>query len=128
MANFRKVLTSAAVFSLTVLVMAACAPKEIITDLTVVGQTDADSYSEGPITMQVNEAMTLEGRLRFDDDTTRPVEGAIMGWSSENEAAVSVTATGIITAHEPTLGVEITGTYRGFSDDIVIIVVPAELP
>lgn len=128
MANFRKVLTSAAVFSLTVLVMAACAPKETIVDFTVVAQTDADTYDEGPITMVEGATLSLEGRLDYVDETTSSVDGIAIAWASDDDSIVSVTATGIITAES--LGTTtITGTYRGEADDIVITVMPdLELP
>lgn len=122
MTKFRKILTSAAVFAIATIVLAACAGTRTIESLEVVGE--APEFQDGILTLNQGETHQLAGRVTFDNQTTDSVVGGLISWESSNEDAVSVGTNGLLTAHQVFDGATITGTYRGFDDTMTVIVLP----
>lgn len=122
MNKFRKILTSAAIFTISALVLAACAGTRTIESFNVVGE--APAFQDGILTLNEGDTHQLAGRVTFDNQTTDSVVGALISWESNNEDAVSVNASGLLTAHQVFDGAVVTGTYRGFDDTITVIVLP----
>lgn len=122
MKNIRKVLTSAAVFAIATVVLAACAGTRTIESFEVVGE--APEFENGVLHLQENATHELAGRVTFDNQTTDSVIGALITWESSNNDAVTVDNDGTVTAVSVIDSATITGTYRGEEDTITVIVSP----
>ena len=122
MNKFRKILTSAAVFAISALVLAACAGTRTIESFEIVGE--APEFEQGVLTLNEGDTHQLAGRVTFDNQTTDAVLGALIDWESSNPDAVSVNASGVVTAHEVLVadGATITGTHKGHEDTITVFV------
>src|SRR5690625_6396988 len=97
MNKFSKILKAAAVFTVSALVLAACAGDREIESFRIVGPEP--EFADGILTLNEGESAQLGGRVTFDNETTDAVLGALIDWSSSNPDAVSVNETGVVTAH-----------------------------
>ncbi len=122
MKNIRKVLTSAAVFAIATIVLAACAGTRNIESFEIVGQ--APEFTSTGLHLQEGATHQLAGRVTFENRTTDSVIGALITWESSNEDAVTVDNDGTVTAVGVIDAATITGTYRGEEDTITVIVSP----
>lgn len=123
MKNYRKILYPLTALLLAI-VLAACAGTRNLEGFSIVGE--APQFEDGILTLAVDETHSLAGRAHFDNQTTDSVLGALVDWTSSNPDAVTVDENGNVTAVAEIGGATITGEYRGFSDEITVVVNPFE--
>lgn len=130
MKNFKRVLTTFALVSTFLLVLAACQGARTLTDFEIAYASGDDVGEPAPAIVTVSEdadSFRFAGRAHFDDGTIDSVIGALVDWESSDEEVVTINVAGDVTV----VGVgaaTITGTHKDMTDEVEVVVTPAIAP